>query len=334
LVVANRAVAIKVLPFQVGLPVVYRIFTSFLAVAALASSACIASAAQAYLIIDARTGYVLQAHEAAQKRQVGSLTKVVTAAVVLDWAEHKGGSLNQVVEIPQQAFAGVTENAIGWQPGDRAALRDLLYAALVQSDNVAAYTLAYAVGSQLEGAVPASSSKMTPVDIFVGQMNALAKQLKMERSRFVNPHGIDTNVRPMPYSTAEDMARVTRYAMNKASFRFYISQKERQIAFERGGRQLHYVLRNTNELLGHQGVDGVKTGSTARAGDCVILSADRQPEVMQQGQMTTVFPRRLIVVVLGSANRFEEGSQLLAVGWQLYDQWAAAGRLSTPDKVL
>ena len=312
-----------------------RIFTSFLAAIALASSASVASAAQAYIIVDARTGYVLQGHEGAQKRQVGSLTKVVTASVVLDWAEHKGGSLNQVVEIPQQAFVGVTENPVGFQPGDRAALRDLLYAALVQSDNIAAYTVANAVGSQLEATIPtASNSKITPVDIFVGQMNALAKQLKMERSRFVNPTGIDNNVRPTPFSTAEDMARVTRYAMNKASFRFYVSQKERQITYERGGKQMHYMLRNTNELLGRQGVDGVKTGSTARAGDCVILSADRQPEVVQQGQMTTVYPRRLIVVVLGSTSRFEEASQLLAGGWQLYDQWAAAGRLSTPDKVL
>ena len=312
-----------------------RFFTSFLAAIALVSTAAVASAAQAYIIIDARTGYVLQAHESAQKRQVGSLTKVVTASVVLDWAEHKGGSLNQVVEIPQQAFVGATENPVGFQPGDRVALRDLLYAALVQSDNIAAYTLANAVGSQLEATAPAAgNSKITPVDIFVGQMNALAKQLKMERSRFVNPSGIDTNVRPTPFSTAEDMARVTRYAMNKASFRFYVSQKERQITYEHGGKQLHYMLRNTNELLGREGVDGVKTGSTARAGECLILSADRQPEVVQQGQMTTVYPRRLIVVVLGSTSRFDEAAQLLAGGWQLYDQWAAAGRLSTPDKVL
>jgi serine-type D-Ala-D-Ala carboxypeptidase (penicillin-binding protein 5/6) len=266
---------------------------------------------------------------------VGSLTKVVTASVVLDWAEHKGGSLNQMVAIPPEAFVGVAENPVGFQPGDRAALRDLLYAALVQSDNVAAYALAYAVGSQVGGTAPAaSSSRVTPVDIFVGQMNALAKQLKMERSRFVNPNGIDNNVRPLPFSTAEDMARVTRYAMNKASFRFYVSQKERQISFDRGGHQMHYMLRNTNELLGRQGVDGVKTGSTARAGDCLILSADRQPEVVQQGQMTTVFPRRLILVMLGSTNRFGEGEQLLASGWQAYDQWAASGRLSTPEKLL
>jgi serine-type D-Ala-D-Ala carboxypeptidase (penicillin-binding protein 5/6) len=97
---------------------------------------------------------------------------------------------------------------------------------------------------------------------------------------------------------------------------------------------MNYVLRNTNELLGHEGVDGVKTGSTAKAGDCIVLSSERQPEVVQQGQAATIFPRRIIVVVLGSASRFNEGAQLLATGWQLYDQWAAAGRLSDPDKVL
>ena len=113
-------------------------------------------------------------------------------------------------------------------------MRDLLYAALVQSDNIAAYTLAHHVGSQL-GSVARRVAKLTPADMFVAQMNALAKQLKMERTRFVNPHGIDYKVKPLPYSTAEDMARLTRYAMNKPSFRFYVSQKERQISFNRAG---------------------------------------------------------------------------------------------------
>ena len=123
------------------------------------------------------------------------------------------------------------ENPIGFHPGDRAELRDLLYAALVQSDNIAAYALAAHVGSKLQPLMPATGGpKFGPVDAFISQMNALAKQLKMERTRFVNPHGIDDNVRPMPFSTAEDMARLARYAMNKAGFRFYVSQKERQIS--------------------------------------------------------------------------------------------------------
>ena len=173
-----------------------------------------ASAAQAYVIADAQTGYILEEQEPRKKLQVGSLTKIAMASVVLDWAEKKSGDLNQAVTIPAQAFIGSSENHIGFQPGDSITLRDLLYAALVQSDNIAAYTLAYHVGSRLESFLPSDvSSKFTPVDAFVTQMNALAKQLNMERTRFVNPHGIDYRVKPMPYSTAEDMARLTRYAM-------------------------------------------------------------------------------------------------------------------------
>jgi serine-type D-Ala-D-Ala carboxypeptidase (penicillin-binding protein 5/6) len=305
---------------------------AFLASAALARPA---AAAQAYLIADAQTGYILEDQEARKKLQVGSLTKIATASVVLDWTERKSGDLNRVVTIPQDAFAGITENNIGFQPGDSITLRDLLYAALVQSDNIAASTLAYHVGSQLGSLLPAESgSKMTPIDTFVGQMNALAKQLKMDRTRFVNPHGIDYNVRPLPYSTAEDMARLTRYAMNKASFRFFVSQRERQISFDRAGHRFNYVLRNTNELLGKMGIDGVKTGRSARAGDCLILYANRESEVVRQGQMETVYPRHLMVVLLGSTNRFGEGAAFVQRGWQLYDQWAAAGRLVNPKKML
>jgi D-alanyl-D-alanine carboxypeptidase (penicillin-binding protein 5/6) len=310
----------------------FAVFSMFLASAAITRSAV---AAQAYVIVDSKTGYILEQQEPRKKLQVGSLTKIATASVVLDWAEQKSGDLNQVVTIPQEAFVGIVENNIGFQPGDSITLRDLLYAALVQSDNIAAYTLAHHVGSRLGSLLPSeASSKLTPADAFVAQMNALAKQLKMERTRFVNSHGIDKNVRPMPYSTAEDMARLTRYAMNKASFRFYVSQKERQISFDRGGRRLNYVLRNTNELLGKNDIDGVKTGRTSRAGDCLILSAVREPELLKQGQMITVFPRHLIVVLLGSTNRFGEGAGLVQRGWQLYDQWAASGRVADPKKLL
>ena len=231
------------------------------------------------------------------------------------------------------AFVGTGENLVGFQPGDRITLRDLLYAALVQSDNVAAYTLANEVGAALQSVVP-EAGRGGPVGTFVGQMNFLAKSLQMERTRFSNPHGIDTNVKPMPFSTAADLARLTRYAINKPAFRFYVSQKERQIAFERGTQKKAYMLRNTNELLGTAGVDGVKTGKTARAGDCLILSAHREPEIQKQGERTKVTPRNLSVVMLGSANRFTEGGQLLARGWQLYDQWAAGGRMIDPRKTL
>jgi len=326
--------AINVQRFFVALMISRRFLVAlFSLVLLLPAGRAFAAARTAYVVIDAQTGFVLEQVDGKDKRQVGSLTKVATAMVVLDWAEKRAGDLNQLAAIPPEAFLGTGENLIGFQPGDRITLRDLLYAALVQSDNVAAYTLAAHVGTALQSVVPTAGNG-SPVAIFVGQMNVLAKSLRMDRTRFVNPHGIDTGERSMPFSTASDLARLSRYAMNKAAFRFYVSQKERHISFSRGTQKKAYQLRNTNELLGTNGVDGVKTGKTARAGDCLILSAHRESEIEKDGGHTKVMPRNLIIVMLGSANRFAEGGQLLARGWQLYDQWAAGGRMLDPNKTL
>jgi serine-type D-Ala-D-Ala carboxypeptidase (penicillin-binding protein 5/6) len=283
-------------------------------------------AAQSSITIDTQTGFILEKVQPDKKRQVGSLTKIATAMVVLDWAAKQGGDLAQVAAMPETAFVGTSENNIGFQPGDTITLRDLLYAALVQSDNIAAYTLADHVGRALQGLVPPSgeAARGTPVDYFVLQMNALAQHLGMERTRFLNPSGLDGKEKP--FSTAADIARLTRYAMNNAGFRFYVSQKEREIGFGRGSGRMRYLLRNTNELLGRDDVDGVKTGRTEQAGDCLVVTAARPSEVVQNGATTVITPRRLIVVVLGSPDRFGEGAALLARGWSLYDRWAAAGR--------
>jgi serine-type D-Ala-D-Ala carboxypeptidase (penicillin-binding protein 5/6) len=332
--VAKQTAEIKVQRFYLPVTTPRRFFVALFSLALCLPAARSLHAARAYAIVDSQTGFVLEQREAREKRQVGSLTKVATAMVVLDWAEKRSGDLNQVATIPPEAFVGTGENLIGFQPGDTIALRDLLYAALVQSDNIAAYALANHVGVALQSIVPAAPSEGgTPVGVFVGQMNTLAKILKMERTHFINPHGID-DARSLPYSTATDMARLTRYAVNKAGFRFYVSQKERQIFFNRGGKKHGYMLRNTNELLGRDGVDGVKTGRTARAGDCLILSSTRESQVTKEGARTIVTPRHLIIVILGSTDRFGEGAGLLTRGWQLYDQWAATGRLVDPKKSL
>lgn len=290
-------------------------------------------AAESSITIDAKTGCILDKFQPDKKRQVGSLTKIATAMVVLDWAAKENGDLAQVAVIPEAAFAGSSENNVGFQPGDTITLRDLLYAALVQSDNIAAYTLAAHVGRALEAlGPPGGTARGTPVDYFVLQMNALARHLGMERTRFLNPSGFDGEEKP--FSTAADIARLTRYAMNNAGFRFYVSQKEREIEFGRGPGRLRYLLRNTNELVGRDSIDGVKTGRTQRAGDCLVLSAARPSEVVSEGAKAIVIPRRLIVVVLASPDRFGEGAELLKRGWALYDRWAAAGRPLDPRKAL
>ena len=275
----------------------------------------------AYAITDNVTGFVLDSSGGTKKLQIGSLTKIATAMVMLDWAETTRTDLGQQATVPASAAAlGTTAGGVGLQPGDRVSLRDLLYAALLQSDNQAAETLADHVGRALGGA--------KPVEEFVAQMNALANRLVMTRTRFLNPHGLDSIERALPYSTVEDLARLTQYAMQNAAFRFHVSQKERKIAImTAAAEESQYLLRNTNELLHVSGIDGVKTGQTKRAGGCVIISAAKAPlsQPLNDGQVN-VTPRRLNVVVLGSGDRFGVANGLMQRGWQLYEQWAAAGR--------
>ena len=123
------------------------------------------------------------------------------------------------------------------------------------------------------------------------------------------------------------MAKLTTYALSHSGFTFYTSQKERRITWRTASTEpTTFLLRNTNELLGQNNIDGVKTGNTRKAGPCVVLSAAQRPDSKQVGEQHVITPRRLTVVVLGSANRFEVGRALLGRGWNLLDQWTAAGR--------
>jgi serine-type D-Ala-D-Ala carboxypeptidase (penicillin-binding protein 5/6) len=281
----------------------------------------------AYVVADQTTGYVLEAYKGEVKRQIASLTKIATGKVVLDWASKTNTDLAEQVVVPPQAIeeAGAV-NPMGLLPNDLMSYRDLLYAALMQSDNTAATTLAYYVGAALRPAGGERMRELGAVEVFVSQMNALARTLGMERTLFVNPHGLEPLKGLQPYSTALDMVKLTAYAMKDPAFRFYVSQKERKVSFNRGGQVFQYLLRNTNELVGTEGIDGVKTGRTAKAGECIIISSQREPEITQQGGTTLVTPRRLNVVILGATDRIAAANQLLSRGWTLYDHWAAAGR--------
>ena len=281
--------------------------------------------AEAYVIIDHQSGHILESFNPDEKLQIASLTKIATATVALDWSSSSGKSLDQLAEIPNSIAALGSSPGVAFAPGDRASLRDLLYAALLQSDNAAAHAVAVHIGRQLENR---SDNPEVP---FVSQMNALARKLRMTRTRFLNPHGLDTLERKLPYSCAADVAKLAAYAMSNSAFRFLVSQKERTIQVQKAdGSSTSYRLRNTNELLGRSDIDGVKTGTTRRAGQCLVLSAARSPEVRKEGDTFFTTPRRLEIVILGSENRFAEGDLLLRRGWNLFEQWVAAGRPEKP----
>ena len=278
----------------------------------------------AYMVMDSTTGHVLETKNPDKKVQIGSLTKIATAMVVLDWAGLFKKDLNELATIPAASNVIAGMNPTGLMPGDQVSLRDLLYAALLQSDNVAAYTLACHVGEHLDS----TPAKLSPSNRFVANMNALARKLEMKNTLFLNPHGLEHLERKLPYSCASDMARLSAYAMSKSAFRFLVSQKERTIRIVHpDGPPSEYLLQNTNELLGSNGIDGVKTGKTQRAGECVVISSVRTPESRKEGETFIITPRRILVVVLGSTARFNTATQLLSTGWGLYDQWAAEGRL-------
>jgi D-alanyl-D-alanine carboxypeptidase (penicillin-binding protein 5/6) len=284
---------------------------------------------RAYVVADDKTGHILAESHTNDKLQVSSLTVIATALVALDWARLGGHTLDQPVTLEADPAAAAADNPVGFMPGDEVSLRDLLYAALLQSDDLAADALAQFVGRELP---PNGAEAVSPTVRFVAEMNALARSQGMLRTRFYNPSGLDTAERP--YSTAADLGRLTHLALSKADFRFFVAQKERRISINRAGAVSDYLLRNTNVLLGVDGIDGVRTGQSARAGSCVIISAARTPIVVQEGERSVITPRRLIVVVLGSSDRFRDAARLLERGVSLYDEWAAAGNPVDPKETL
>jgi D-alanyl-D-alanine carboxypeptidase (penicillin-binding protein 5/6) len=280
-------------------------------------------AQESVMVIEAYSGKVLVASNAAAKRPIASLTKIATGIVAVDWATATGSDISSLrISVPETAALVGGPNPMNLQPGDRITMRDALYAALLGSDNLAAFTLADHVGREL---LSRRGKSGDPVGEFVGEMNRLAKSLGMTQTRFANPHGLERRG-TKAYSTAADVARLSIYAMRRNAFTFIARQKERQIAVHGTLGSRSYAIRNTNELAGETGVLGVKTGTSSAAGSCVSVCMERDPLVRTKPDGSKgATPRRLIVVVLNNPDRFSRARSLIRQGWAVYDPWLAAG---------
>ena len=281
------------------------------------------AASKAFLVADDKSGHILLQSHATDKLQIASLTKIASAVVVLDWARLNNHPLDTSVSVPGSIIATYQDNPVGFQAGDEISLRDLLYAMLLQSDAIATDTLAVFVGRELPPVQGEEKIKNGTTVRFVAQMNALARKLKMDNTRFLNPVGLDSVEKP--YSTADDLARLSHYALAKADFRFFVAQKDRRITLKREGASVDYLLRTTNEMLGTKNVDGGKTGQTARAGGCLMVTSERPPIVWIEGKTSYKTTRRLIIILLGSPDRFGEAASLIDEAEPIYDRWLAAG---------
>ena len=302
-----------------------KFFRSLALLAFLLPSALHAQSAESVMVLEAYSGKVLVASNSTVKRPVASLAKIATGAVAVDWATATGSDIGSLVlTVPPTITLVGGPNPMNLQPGDQITMRDALYSALLGSDNLAALTIADHVGREIQSRRGKSGD---PVVVFVDEMNKLAKAIGMASTRFANPHGLE---RPgaKAYSTAADIARISVYAMRRNAFTFIVRQPDRQVSVTGPAGKRGYRIRNTNELIGEPGILGVKTGTTNAAGPCLSVCMDREPLVrLKPDGSKGATPRRLIVVLLNSPDRFNRARAMIRQGWAVYDPWLEAGAL-------
>ncbi len=219
--------------------------------------------AKAWILYDDSTDAILGESSADERRSVASITKIMTGLLAIE-----RGDLADVVTISQRA-ADTGEREIGLFVGEQVTLGALLKAALIHSGNDAATAIAEHIGGSVEG--------------FVDLMNQRAQELGMFNTSFANPHGLDA---PGHYSSARDMLKLARVAMEHASFRDVV--RSRIVVFPQAPDGSKRIGTATNLLLADfEGASGIKTGFTFQALLTFVASAERDG-------------RGLYAVVLGS----------------------------------
>ncbi|AFK86896.1 MULTISPECIES: D-alanyl-D-alanine carboxypeptidase family protein [Thermoanaerobacterium] len=241
-------------------------------------------AAKAAIVMDQRSGRILFEKNISEKLPMASTTKIMTLLLALEY-----GNLNDIVTVSKKA-ASVGGSSIWLSPGEKISMINLLYGLMLNSGNDAAT----AIAEHISGSV----------DKFVELMNKKAKEIGAYNTNFVTPSGLDIGI-DNHYTTAYDLALITRYAFNNYNkFAEIVSTKEKTIPWD--GKGYDRYLRNKNKMLWqYEGADGVKTGFTNKAGRCLVASATRN------GQ-------RLISVVLNSGPMWEDTQKILDYSFANY----------------
>lgn len=202
------------------------------------------------VLLDAESGQVLFEKNKDEKLHPASITKILTAIMAIE-----SGKLNEMVTV-SAIPPHIEGTRVYLEEGEKVLLRDLVIAALVHSANDAAIAIAEHLGGTEEK--------------FAQLMNKRARELGAYKSNFVNAHGLSEDNH---YTTAYDMAVITRYAMNNETFREIV--KIKVAPWE--GQAWQADLINKNKLLwSFQGADGVKTGYTTEAKCTIVASATRE----------------------------------------------------------
>jgi serine-type D-Ala-D-Ala carboxypeptidase (penicillin-binding protein 5/6) len=255
---------------------------------ALASPSGVTAAAAE--LVNAATGKPLWTRNMNVKRPIASITKVMTALIVLE-ARTPNRTI-RVTSAAERYGLSYDPGEAGLHPGDVLTTRQVLEGLLLPSGSDAAYLLATTYGPGWRA--------------FVQKMNSAARKLGMTRTHFANFDGLPWPGEYSTYSTTHDLMLLAAAAMKQPAFRQIVAQRTHWI----GATSLHrhYYWKNTNLLLrSYPGAIGIKTGYTTGAGYCLLFAAQRNGT-------------ELIGVVLDSTRtnaqtRFTAASRLLTWGF-------------------
>jgi D-alanyl-D-alanine carboxypeptidase (penicillin-binding protein 5/6) len=258
---------------------------------------------KAWAIGEAETGKLLWGHNNDERRDIASTTKIMTAYLVFDHTKTHPEALDEIIEFSQRADETEGSTA-GVRTGERISVRELLYGLMLPSGNDASVALAEHFGSRL---APTNKKFASSYDAFIGAMNAAAEELGMETTHYENPNGLPEKGHQ---SCASDLLKLTTACMEIPLFCEYVSTTKRGCTVEGpGGYKRNLLWKNTNKLLGIEGYDGVKTGTTTAAGACLVSQATRGG-------------KSLTIVVLGATSsdgRYVDSRNLYRWAWKQLD---------------
>jgi D-alanyl-D-alanine carboxypeptidase (penicillin-binding protein 5/6) len=239
------------------------------------------SNASASSVIDVKSGRIVFQERGDEQMRIASLTKVMTAIVAI---EH--GNMTDIVKVSKNAY-GKEGSSIYLHLGEEMTLHTMLYGLMLRSGNDAAAAIAEHVGGSIEG--------------FVYLMNEKARILGMKNTSFKNPHGLDEEGQ---YSSANDMAVLTAYALQNEIFQEIVKTKVKNAPNPNEAWDYRWI--NKNKMLNmYDGADGVKTGYTTLARRTLISSATRG------GQ-------QFAVVTLNDGDDWNDHRKLLDYGFTYY----------------
>lgn len=264
--------------------------------------------ADAYLVMDAATGQILIEKNSARRAYPASITKIMTLALAM---EQCGGDVSQQVTVSYEAVHALEYGSshVALQPGEMVTLRDLFHATILASANDAANALAeYAAGS---------------MEAFAMRMNEKAAALGMADTHFVNANGLHDDAH---YTTARDMAVLTRWAMTVPGFaelfgatEYVMPPTNKQEQERRWGTDNCMLVTNKYQ---YDGTLGGKSGWTYEAGYTMV-------EAVRRGELT------LLCVVLGCDKKYDKFSDSIALLDYCFDNFVpvtlSAGDLEMPS---